>query len=290
MLGIFVYVFHAIDRYLFHRKQTTSLKIKDLSMAAQKNKWFKKIERLLHYLSYTELKLIGYFKPILIVVASITFSILTYFVTYSYLEVSSAAFILSMYSFFVPYFILSYLYNNFRKKIISTFPTYLISLKNYTQISNDILVAMRKVKVDKPLSIFIHKFNLLIEKGVNVYDAFEILKYEIDMKKISQFITAVQNCYLNGGNFTKLLERYAKMMNRMNLQSEKEKQENFSSILVLVILIVINVFLIVSFIYTNQQYKIAITTNLVGKLLLDLNFLSYFAVFYFIKKIYKMEE
>ena len=39
---------------------------------------------------------------------------------------------------------------------------------------------MRKVKVEPPLMIFIDKFNVLTEKGVTVYEAFQKLKTHLN--------------------------------------------------------------------------------------------------------------
>lgn len=250
----------------------------------------KKISFYIEYLIDIDIKLFYFFRPITIILISIIISILVFVISYKFLCVFSSALILSIYSFFIPYIILQYLYNKNRRKILDIFPTYILSLKNYTNTSNDIIVAMKKVEIDPPLMIFIDKFNLLIDKGISVYDCFEKLKLDINIKKISEFITTLQNCYINGGNFSKLLDRYSKIINNINTQKEKESQENFSSILVLIILIVINIFLIITFVYSNTTYKSIVINSFVGKVILNINIISYLLVFYFIKKINKLEE
>ena len=227
---------------------------------------------------------------VFILIFSVILSVITFILSKKIIGITSSSVILSVYSFFIPFVVIKVFYNKFREKILKLFPSYIISLKNYTRISNDIVIAMRKSKAEKPLDLFISKFNLMIEKGVNVYDAFEFLKQEIDIKIISHFLTAVQNCYINGGDFTKLLDRYSKVLNNIVLRKEKEKQDSFSSILILIILIAINIFLIISFIFSNEEYKQIITFNFIGRMLLNINILSYLLVFYFVKKLYKMEE
>ena len=87
-----------------------------------------------------------------------------------------------------------------------------------------------------------------------------------------------------------MLSKYSKILNRINEQREKELQENLSSILVLVILIIINIFLIVTFVYSDENYRSILTNTFLGKSILNINILSYLLIFYFIKKLNKLEE
>lgn len=271
-------------------KKDSIIKINNFNTKLSNMSFIKKIQFYIDYISKINKSIIFYIKPITIILLSSIISIITFVISFKYLKVFSSAVIISVYSFFIPYLILKYLYNFYRKKINNIFPTYIISLKNYTQISNDIIIAIKKVKVEEPLSLFINKFNICIEKGINVYEAFENLKNDINIKKINEFITATQNCYINGGNFTNLLSKYSKILNRINEQREKELQENLSSILVLVILIIINIFLIVTFVYSDENYRSILTNTFLGKSILNINILSYLLIFYFIKKLNKLEE
>lgn len=266
------------------------LKYNDISYKFKNLSFIKKIQFYINSLSKLNNNIFYYIRPSLVILISVILSIVIGFLSYKFLKVSSSALIISIYSFFVPYLILNTLYNNYRKKIIGIFPTYIVSLKNYTQISNDIIIAMKNVNAEYPLSIFIDKFNILIEKGVTVYEAFEKLKIDINIKKISEFINAIENCYINGGDFSNLLDKYSKIINKINIQKEKEMQENFASILVLIILAIINVFLIVKFIYSNTLYRNIVTNNFIGNVILNINIISYLLIFYFIKKLNKLED
>lgn len=282
IIELFISITNIKNKEDFIKNNNLGLKFNNLS-------FIKKIEFYINYLSKYNNKII-YFRPFIIIIISCILSIIIGFVSFKLLDVFSSALIISIYSFFIPYIILANLYNNYRKKIIETFPTYILSLKNYTKISNDIIIAMKNVKVEYPLSIFTNKFNILIEKGITVYEAFEKLKNDINISKISEFISAIQNCYLNGGDFSNLLDKYSKIINKINIQREREKQDNFTSILVLIILAIINIFLIIKFIYANTLYKNIITTTFIGNCILNINILSYLLIFYFIKKLNKLED
>ena len=290
LLGIFL-CFWIIDIYVsFIIKNRKEKNINNLNLKINNSNFIKKISFYIDYLITIDIKFLYFFKPITLIFISTIIFILVFIISYKFLSVFSSSLIIAVYSFFIPYLILQYLYNKSRRKILDVFPTYIISLKNYTNISNDIIIAMKKVESELPLRIFINKFNLLIDKGISVYDSFERLKKDINIKKISEFIMALQNCYINGGNFSKLLDRYSKIINNISLQREKEIQDNFSSILVLIVLIIINIFLIIAFVYSNETYKSIVTNSFIGKTILNINILSYLLVFYFIKKLNKLEE
>lgn len=291
-LNIF-FIFVIIDFVIYIKNQNRILKFVNSKVIGSKinnSSFIKKISFYINYLKNINISSFHLLKPIIIIAISLIISFLSFILSYKFFCVFSSALIISIYTFFIPYIFLKYLYNRYRRKILDIFPTYIISLKNYTNISNDIIVAMRKVNIDKPLMLFIDRFNLLIQKGISVCDGFEKLKSDINIKKISEFITALQNCYINGGDFSKLLDRYSKIINNINAQREKESQDNFSSILVLIILIIINIFLIITFIYSNVTYKSIIINSFTGKVILNINILSYLLVFYFVKKLNKLEE
>jgi len=291
-LGVFliIAIIDFIINFVAKSKKEKFINTQYINKKISNTNFIKKILFYIEYLINIDIKIVCLLRPVTIILISIVISVIVFTISYKFLCVFSSALILAIYSFFIPYIVLQYLYNKNRKKILDIFPTYIISLKNYTNISNDIINAMKKVKVDPPLMIFIDRFNLLVEKGVSVYDGFEKLKEDINIKKISEFITAIQNCYINGGDFSKLLDKYSKIINNINTQREKESQENFSSILVLIIIIVINIFLIINFVYSNATYKDIVINSFLGKVILNINILSYLLVFHFVKKLNKLEE
>lgn len=287
---IFIIIIFNVIYKVFGNNKENYIKNININNKFNNLSFVKKIQFYINYLSIINNNIYTYINPITIIFISSILLILTIIFSYNFFHIISSSILLGIYSFFIPYLVLTYKYNSYRKKIINIFPSYIISLKNYTQTTNDIIIAIKKVSVEEPLNTLINKFNILIEKGVTVYDALERLKSDINIKKINEFFSAVQSCYINGGDFSQLLDKYSKILNKINLQREKEIQDNFSSILVLIILSIINVFLIVSFVYSNTVYKNIITGTIAGRIILNINIISYFLVFLFIKKLNQVEE
>lgn len=226
----------------------------------------------------------------IIIILSILFFIIAFIIAFSYFDVFSTSFILSLISSFIPYFILKYKIYSYKQKIINIFPNYAMSLKNYTDVNNDIVEAFKRADTQEPLKSYINKFNISIQKGIRIFDAFETLKADIGIKRINEFITLLQFCQINGGNFTVLLDKFCKIQMKINIQKEKEKQEIFSSKLVLVILIIINIYVLFGFILQSSEYFDILTNTFIGKLILNLNVLSYILIIYIYTKLNKMEE
>ncbi|MEG2348704.1 MAG: type II secretion system F family protein [Clostridia bacterium] len=190
----------------------------------------------------------------------------------------------------MPYIVIKFIYDKKKSDIIQIFPTYIVSLKNYTQVSNDIIVAMKKTIPPEEIKKYIETFNFSVESGISVYDAFENLKEKFNIGKINDFFSSCQYCYINGGNFTKLLDKYAKILNKRNIQIEKEKQENFSSKIVMYIMIAINIYMLFGFSFSTVEYKQIMTQTLVGKVIVNINIISYIIMFIISNKFNKVEE
>ncbi len=225
-----------------------------------------------------------------IFILSIILSFAVFSIIIKFLNVFSTAVILAIFVFFIPSYIIKYLVYLKKQKIVNLFPSYIINLKNYTTTSNDIIYAFYNTKVEGVLEKYIERFNLSVKKGISVYDSFERLKKDINIPSISRFLSSLQFCYLNGGDFSKLLERYINIFIKKNTYREKEKQESYSSKLVLVILVIINVYMMFSFVFANEEYFKIITQTTMGVIIINVNVLSYIATIYMAIKLNKMEE
>ncbi|MEG1705735.1 MAG: hypothetical protein RR290_04100 [Clostridia bacterium] len=225
-----------------------------------------------------------------VIIFSIILFICIFVVSYNYLKIFSSSLILASISIFLPYNLLKYISYMNKQKIIKIFPNYILSLKNYTDVNNDIVEAFSRADVQEPLKSYINKFNISVQKGIRIYDAFEGLKNDINIKRINEFLTLLQFCYINGGNFTKLLDKFSKIQMKINIQNEKEKQEIFSSKLVLILLILLNIYILFGFILQSKEYFDILTCTVIGKLILNLNILSYIVIMYIYTKLNKMEE
>jgi Flp pilus assembly protein TadB len=225
-----------------------------------------------------------------IFIVSILISIIIFIYSYNFLNLFLSSSILAIFTFFIPYLMIRYLSHLRKERILKVFPNYVVNLKNYTDVNNDIIDALRRANSDVLLEKYINKFNISLQKGVKIYDAFESLKRNINIKKINQFLTLLQFCYIYGGNFSELLDKFSKIQMKINIQIEKEKQKTFSSKFVLIILIIINIYILFGFILNNSEYYDILTKTFVGNLILNINILSYIFIFYMYIKLNSMEE
>lgn len=227
---------------------------------------------------------------ILILILSLSCFVIIYLITFSMLHLFFSSVILSIFALFLPYYIIKYFAYYKKSKILKLLPNYIISLKNYTDVNNDIILALKRTNVDEPLNSYIERFNISIEKGINVYDAFETLKQSINIKKINNFISLLQFCHIYGGDFGELLDKFSKIQMKTNIQREKEKQNIFSSKLVLIFLIILNIYIMVGFVLPNNDLYSIITSTFIGRAIININIMSYIIIFVMYIKLNKMGE
>ena len=166
---------------------------------------------------------------------------------------------------------------------------YTLSLKNYTDIDNNIIYAFSQSLPNENIKKYIEKFNTSVLSGVNVYSAFETLKEDINIEEVSQFINLLQNCYINGGNFSQVIDKYSKLQTKVNIQKEKQNQELQSSKITLIVLICLSFFMVFGFVLNNEVYKDIILNTVGGKIILTVNMLTYIVMYIMYLKIVKME-
>lgn len=291
-IGIIVLYFIIKEALIIFKqnKKTQYLSYDRISSKINQLHW---MQRLSFYVSHLQLifpRRWRYASPIVIFIFSLSCGFFTFILSYFLLGILSSAFLFSIFGFSIPYFIIEQCYYHHQKMVLFQFPSYLLSLKNYTQVSNQIVMAMQKVNCEMPLRLYIDKFNISVQKGMPVYDAFEILKQEIHIKSIQYFLSALQHCDMKGGDVTYLLDQYITMLNQSMMQQEKERQNNMSSFMILIVLIMIHILIIVSFIYSNSFYQHLITTTLVGKTIMNISIISYGVMFVYMRKLNKREE
>lgn len=248
---------------------------------------FNKFNRVAYYLEYLNIK---EFNLVSLIFISLVIFIISNIFFINKIKIFSSSLIISIILSFIPYAIIKNIYIRKRQKIIEIFPTYIINLKNYTQTSNDIIIAMKNTVPPDIIEPYIKNFNNLIRNGVSASDAFDRLSNKINIKRIREFFISCGYCYINGGNFNRLLEKYAKALNTVNMQREKENQENFSTKIVMVIIIFINLYMVFGFCFSNEQYKQIIINSFVGRSLINMNLISYVIIFLFSNKLEEMGD
>jgi len=281
--------------YCFYNQKNYKKIILNLNTEAvyriKKLSFIKKISYIVDESKITfKIKNIDIISTLTVSILSVVIFIITFLITYNFLKLFLSSLIISIFNLFLPYFILKYFSYYKKIKILNSFPNYIISLKNYTDVNNDIIEAFRRANAEEPLNKYIEKFNVSLQKGVKIYDAFETLKSNINIKKINEFITLLQFCYIYGGDFGNLLDKFSKIQMKTNLQREKEKQKIFSSKLVLIILILLNIYILFGFVLTNTEYYSILVKTFIGNMILNINILSYIFIFYMYIQINKMEE
>ena len=225
---------------------------------------------------------------ILVVIMIILFSV-SFLLFYSYLKVVTTSLILSLPFFILPILVIKILINKEKSNIIKTLPMYVVNIKNHISEDNNIIGAIQRTIVEEPLKKYIDTFKMNISRGMNVIEAFDLLKGEVNVRIFDLFVNSCEVCYLNGGDFNKVLEQYINMITKENVHKESAKEKAYADILTLIIMIVLNVTVLVMFVFTNKEYAQIMRETFFGRLVLNFNAVSYIVIAYLISRIYKEE-
>lgn len=224
-----------------------------------------------------------------LIISTILFVIML-LLCYKITKILSTSLILASQTYVLPYLILKYLIDNEKKQMLYILPSYIVNLKNYIQQENNIIAAMKNVPCVQPLEKYIKSFNMQVERGMNVKKAIEELKKQVGIVKFSELLSTIEACYSNGGNFENILNKYIEIISKENIHKEKIKEKAYSSVIILCIMIVINIYLVFSFILSNQKYANIIQNSIIGRIILDINAISYILIGYIVLKIYRTGE
>ena len=229
------------------------------------------------------------FNPLTVILMCIAIFISSYLLVLHSFKMIFLSLIVSIPSIFIPILIISLIAESKSKKVEKVMLNFLLQLKNYTQINNDIIYAFKQVKTVEPLQSYVKKFLIEINSGIKFEKAIENLKEKITFEKFNMFFTNLQYCYLNGGSFTELIKKNYKMIS--NIQNEKNvrEQETMGARIVLVILIILDLFVYFTFIKNNYDNYLIMTKSFVGNLILYWNFISIWLMFLLIHKVKKLD-
>lgn len=228
--------------------------------------------------------------PLGIVVMSVICFLLAFILIYSYLRLFVSSVIISIPFAFVPYTILRLKIEQEKDKIKMLLPMYAINLKGHISSENNIILAIKRTKVEAPLYKYISKFIVNIERGMNITEAFNILKNEVHVPEFTELISAFQVCYQNGGKFANILDVFSKQVSNSLMLEEKEREKNFSSVITLLVMLGLNIFLVVSYVFGNIEFASIIRESFAGHIVMDINAISCVLCIYFLFKMYKLEE
>lgn len=227
--------------------------------------------------------------PIILLIITFCIFGIFFIIFYSYIKVPTTALILSLPFLFSPVILFKLLLNHEKSKIIKALPMYVVNIKNHIDRDNNIIGAIQRTTVEEPLKKYVDGFKNNISRGMNVIEAFNNFKNEVNVKAFNDFVNACQVCYLNGGDFNNVLERYINIITKENIHKESAREKAYADILTLLIMIVLNVLVVVMFVFTNNEYASIMRETFFGKLVLNFNAISYILIAYLISKIYKEE-
>ena len=227
--------------------------------------------------------------PLFMIAVMLVLFIVSFILFNSYLKVTTTSLILSLPFFISPILLIKILLNKEKSNIIKILPMYVVNIKNHISDDNNIIGAIQRTTVEEPLKKYVDVFKTNISRGMNVIEAFDLLKVDVNVKVFDSFVNSCEVCYLNGGDFNRVLEHYINMITKENVHKETAKEKAYADILTLIIMIVLNVLVVVMFVFTNKEYAAIIRETLLGKLILNFNAVSYILIAYLISRIYKEE-
>ncbi len=222
-----------------------------------------------------------------VIVISIIMFLTSVIILFLYIKVLSTAVILSIPFFVSPIILSKILIEINKEKISKQIPFYTINIKNQMKEENDIVQAIKKARVEEPLAKHIEKFKLNVFNGMNVITAFERLKKEVDVKDFSELVDSFEVCYKNGGNFVKILEKFIFMKAKERMQKEETQENAFSAVITLITMTLLSIFVIIVFVFGNAEYANIVRNTFGGKLILNINAISYMIMAVIIVRVYK---
>ena len=199
---------------------------------------------------------------------------IAYVISFRFFGIILLSFIISLPFFYLPFVILSFIAEHKEQKIEKVFLNFLLQLKNHTQISNDIVIAMKEVKTVEPLNSYVKKFLIEISNGIKFEKAIENFKEKIKVGQIKMFLTNVEHCYLYGGNFSELIDKSYKIISDIQNEKIRRQEETKSARIVLFVLIFLDVLVYVSYIQANVENYVIMQKNILGNMILYWNFIS----------------
>lgn len=212
--------------------------------------------------------------PITVVLSGMICFFISYQLLFSIFQVVSYSILVALPMFVFPYFILISLAQAKEEKLEKVLLNFLLQLKSYTKINNDILYALKEIKTIEPLASYIDKLLIEVNSGIKFETAIENLKEKVKIKRFQFFLSNLQYCYLYGGDYSVLIDRNYHMI--LSIQEEKAKrlQETKSARMVLFVLIFLNLFVYITFIKNDYENYTIMRSTLLGNAILYWNFTS----------------
>ncbi len=210
-------------------------------------------------------------------------------ISFSFFKIITLAAISAIPFGIIPIIIIAYISKKQEEKIESCFLNFILQLKNYTKIDNDITTAFKEIETIEPLKSYIKRFNIEIGSGIKFEEAMEHLKEKISIKKFKEFFSNLQYCYLYGGNFSTLIDKSYKTINIIQKEKNKRLEETKSARIVLFILIAMNMFVYVTYIQDNYENYRIMKNSFFGMAILYWNIISMWGLLWLSGQVKKLD-
>ena len=227
--------------------------------------------------------------PFTIIIASMLSFGISYILCLRFFKVMTSSLLVSAPMLFFPFFVLQITEGYRASKVEKATNNFLLQLKNYTQINNDIVYALGEVKTIEPLQGYIHTFLLELNRGVRFEVAMEHFKEKLHSETLKMFLSNVQYCYLYGGSFSKLITKSYFLLNQLQQEKEKRMSETKSARLVLYILVILDMMIYVVTIKNNVANELLMQKTIIGRGILNGNFISMWILIIMANKVKKLD-
>ena len=230
-----------------------------------------------------------FINPITIVLASVMCFGVAYWITFKIFGVILLSAIIFLPAILIPVLILELLKERSQSKIEKVILDFLLQLKNYTKINNDIVYAFQKLKTIEPLQGYVNTFLIELNSGIKFENAIDNIKEKLEFSTIKIIFSNIQYCYLYGGDFSKLMDKSYKMINKVQKEKSSRAQETKNARVVLGILIVLDLFVYFSFIKNNYDNYMIMSKRILGNLILYWNFISIWLLIFLMNRVKKLD-
>jgi len=230
-----------------------------------------------------------FWNPITVIFMGIIIFLISYGIVFQIFQIVLLSFLISFPMIFSPVIILSWIAEIKNKKIEKVILNFLLQLKNYTQINNDIIYALKEVKTIEPLQSHVKRFLLEINSGMKFEKAIENLKEKLTFERFRMVFTNMQYCYLHGGDFSELMTKNYKLIGSIQNEKKRREQETMSARIVLGVLIILDLFIYFTFIKNNYENYEVMTKSFLGNLILYWNFISIWLLVFLMHKVKKLD-
>lgn len=228
--------------------------------------------------------------PITVLIFCFVSLIIFYLISFRIFEIRLLSAIVAAPSFLFPVMILKFIADYNDEKIEKIIPNFLLQLKNYTQINNDIIYAFKEIEVIEPLQSYLNRFLIEVNSGVRFENAIDNLNEKIKIKELEKLFNNIKKCYISGGSFSELINKSYYMISVIQKEKIERREETKGARIVLFILIALDLVVYFTYISNNKENYIIMQKSIVGNIILYWNFISMWLLMFLAQKVKTIDE